>query len=312
MSITLSHTKKELYLDCPAAFHLRYNLQIAPDMVSSALPFGVAHDEAQTILLKTRSLVAAREQFIHLWEKPEINYQLLDGKTSNKIFYYKKDFDYTLFKPDELPFQIDPKEELTEDQKMELQEKGFYHKSLYRKGLMMLDAFNDQVMSKIKTVIAVQEEIELENNIGDKIAGKVDLICEWDTGEIVLFDNKSSSQAYSKNKIQEEGGQLAIYHTALKDKYKVDKVGYNVTVKTFNKKNPRVKVQTLIEAPPEQLIEKTIAEFDQVCYNIKQGKFESNHPKCYKPWYKYTGEKCTCQLFDPESYEGFVSLKRNK
>ena len=101
---------------------------------------------------------------------------------------------------------------------------------LYRKGLVMLKAYSEQVLPKIKEVLAVQKSIEIENNDGDKLIGFIDLIVETTDGKRYVLDNKTSSIQYDANSPQ-RSQQLILYYHITKEEYKLDGVGFVVMYK---------------------------------------------------------------------------------
>lgn len=89
----------------------------------------------------------------------------------------------------------------------------------------MLTAFDKWIRPKIKKVISVQEHI----NDG-KTHGYLDFIAETTDGKTVLFDLKTSKQAYDKTAVL-TSPQLSLY-AAMKN---IDYAGYIVLVKTLSK-----------------------------------------------------------------------------
>ena len=79
---------------------------------------------------------------------------------------------------------------------------------------------------------------------------------------------------------EQYGKQTALYYEAFKDKYPIDATGFIVLEKKIRKKEPRARTDIILGVPPEELIQKTFDEFDDVLYNIKQGEFPCMTPKC--------------------------------
>lgn len=283
--IKLSHSAKELYKRCPKAYYIHYMLNLRKKVVGSALPFGSAIDAALEVLLKEKDLVKAKEIFKTKWFTFEINKKEVFGPETTQIRYYKADMDPTMFEEGEVATQ---------------------HESLYRKGLMFLEAYNEQVVPKVKKVLGTQIPISIKNAMGDEIVGFIDLKCEWEDGRILIVDNKTSSRAYKTDIIQTvEASQLALYGFADKEH---DALAYFVINKEIRKKKePRVVIQTIIDKAPKEVIEKTLDSFDQTLYNIRNGLFPSNNPNCFA-----YGEECTCQLFEREGYTAFDYVGKDK
>lgn len=302
MSWKLSHTQKNLYLQCPRAYFVKYVLRMSRTKTSSALPFGAAFDEALNVLLETKDMKAAEKTFLLKWTTPIINNVEISPLDPNQIHYYKSDTDPELFLDGET---ITPWE------------------SLKRKGLMFLESYNKEVIPKIKRVLSVQEDVEIENNLGDKIGGKTDLVVEWEDGRIIILDNKTSSKPYKSDQVKTEGGQLALYHMAIGEQHKATHVGYVVMNKKIKSAGPRsqgievtipgtdkkakVGIQILIDEVPIELFDQTVEEFDGVLHNIKMANFDSKHPNCTQPW---DFEPCVCQTYNPDDYTGFIYLGR--
>jgi hypothetical protein len=257
--------------------------------VGSALPFGSAIDSGIETLFK-KDVDQAKESFLNKWNNIEINKKPITKNFDRYIRFYKSDLDPNMFNEDEL------------------RDESIYHEheSLKRKGLMFIEAFNDQIKPLIKEVISTQEPIEVTKEDGDKIIGYIDLIAKWTDGKKRISDVKTASQAY-KEDVLETSEQLAIYDFAKKD-MKIDEVGYLVINKQIRKlKEPKVKIQMINGHISEELLKSTINNFDNVLYSIKQGQFPSNNPNCFM-----YGEECTCQLFDREGYEAFDYVGKDK
>lgn len=295
--LRISHSQKDQFLNCPYSWFVSYMLYIRREKTGSALPFGIAFDESQEIILLENDYEKAKKHFINKWTHPELNgveFAHLDKlpDVNNKVHYYKSDRDESLFKDAEI---------ITA------------HESLMRKGLIMLEQWANEFVPLVRKVIVVQKKVEVKNNIGDIISGKVDLIAEMSQnfteapGAVILWDGKTSSKAYSKNKIETEGEQLAVYNFALEEEYGIDLVGYHVTEKKMRVKDPRTRIQMLVGKVPDELLQKTINQYDQMSLQIKQAYFPKNAPNCTRP---FDFEPCICQLFKHDNYEGFEKSKK--
>jgi hypothetical protein len=276
--IKLSNTAVDKYLACPKAYYIHYMLKLRPKVVGSALPFGSAIDEGLNSLLKGKTLEESYKLFCEKWDNFEINKKMVEGKSTDKIKYYKSDIDESLF---------DDNETCTP------------HESIKRKALFFLTDYQKEILPNIKEVMGIQVPIQIKNTEGDQIIGFIDFIAKWKNDKVIIFDNKTSSRKYEEDKIEKEGKQLALYFEGCP--YKADEVGYIVIEKVLRKKDPRVRIQVLTGLPSKELTQKTIDNFDTVLYNIKNGNFQSNHPNCET----FGGEECTCQLFEREGYKAF-------
>lgn len=287
--INLSHTAKEKYLDSPRAYYLHYLMNLREEQCGSALFFGNAMDNALNVLLLERDLEKAKVEFDKQMRTFTYNNETLDILKTNKIKYSKADYDETLV-------PVDTPEEIKS------------WTSLHAKGLMFLDAYNEQIIPKIKKVLTVQQFMEIKNEAGDKIIGFVDLICEWEDGRIVIFDNKTSSVDYKKDKLQNDAPQLATYmESDLVKQFKPTHQGYIVISKKVRKKDPRVRIDVIIDQIPEELIEKTFSDYDKALKGIKRGEFQCSGT-CDKPWGKCP-YKAYCET-DGADLTGLVKLKK--
>ncbi|MGL5077816.1 MAG: PD-(D/E)XK nuclease family protein [Waterburya sp.] len=292
--INLSHTAKEKYMDSPRAYYLHYLLNIREIKCGSALFFGNAIDNGLNVLIKDKNLESALDEFRKHMNTFTYNDEELDVVNSDKIKYSKADFDDSLI-------EVNP--DWTENQKS-------WH-SLVKKGEMMITQFNAEILPNIKKVLAVQQYMEIKNDVGDKIIGFVDLVCEWDDGAtkgVIVFDNKTSSVDYSDDKIQTDAPQLATYiESPIIKKLNPEYVGYIVLSKKIRKKKePRVKIDVKIGKIPEQLTEKTFQDYDTVLNKIKNAEFPCTQ-NCNKVWgpcpYKKFCESGGCDM------TGLVKLK---
>lgn len=289
--INLSHTAKEKYLDSPRAYYLHYLLNLREEKCGSALFFGNAMDNALNVLLLERDLEKAKIEFDKQMRTFSYNNQELDILKTDKIKYSKSDYDESL-----VP-------EGTEEHLKSWQ-------SLYNKGLLFLDAYNEQIIPKIKKVLAVQQHIEICNDAGDKIIGFIDMIVEWEDGRIIIFDNKTSSIDYKEDKLQDDAPQLATYaESEIAKKLGVTHQGYIVISKKVRKKDPRVRIQIIIDQVPETLVEKTFNDYTKVLRGVKRGDFECSGT-CDKPWGKCP-YKAYCES-DGADLTGLVKIKKEK
>lgn len=211
MSIKLSNTALNMYNQCSYCWYLHYRENIRPVMTSSALVFGSALDNALNELLLNKDLIKAKSKFYTSW---------VEYKHDDTISYFKSDLD----------------QELLDYNKSTIYDKEYNPnwQTLMIKGMMFLDTYYKEVLPKIKKVITVQEPISVKNDNGDEISGFLDLVVEWEDGKIYLMDNKSSASRYDENSAK-DGQQLPLYHYAVKDKYKLDGIGYIVLIKKINK-----------------------------------------------------------------------------
>lgn len=264
MKNRLSYTSVETYLDCPRKYYYNYIANLREEAVGSALIFGNAIDKAlNAMILKKEDYKEVFEKSI---SKQEINGKEEDLSISTLVRYSKSDL---------------TEEPTKEDLEFLNQKKNPGWVSLRRKGYLLLEAYEQQVLPKIKKVIDVQKFIYLNNDDGDQFIGFVDLICEWEDGRVIVFDHKTSSIKYPDDSVK-NSKQLATYLIATGQTHTVS--GYIVLNKKLNKREPRVKIQIIIDNVSEDVINSTFEDYDKVNHLIKRGEFPKNESACFKPW----------------------------
>ncbi len=267
--IKLSHTAKELYLKSPRAYFYHYHLYLREIKMGSPLFFGSLIEHGLNALFEGATLEQALETFRKNFKFTNYNGVNLDLATSKLIRYNKADLDLEVFS----------EQELKDLEGKPLQFKQ--HQSMQRKGEMLIEAYHRDIFPKIKKVLAVQKYFSIPNGAGDEITGFADMICVWEDDRVIVADHKTSAQAYSSDSIvSDKGKQTALYFDVFKDEYKLDGAGFFVLEKKMRKKEPRARTQVLIDVPPQELVDNTIEEFDNVLYDIKQGKFPCASPNC--------------------------------
>jgi hypothetical protein len=276
----ISHSSKDKYKNCSYSWFLHYLLKIRPIKEGSALKFGAAIDPALNELLLTRDVNKAISVFEIEWNK---------FIKDENIKFSKSDLDESLIK--------NLSENATEFEKN--------WNSLNEKGKIILEEYSTQVLPKIKKVIEVQHNSQIDNETGDKLSIKPDLICEWEDGRILLVDNKTSSINYEKDSVK-NSEQLATYYDILKDKYKIEACAYFVIPKRINKrKRPRIEIKFIIDNVNEDIIEQTYEDYRIVLDNIKEAKFEKNYDSCI-------GKYGKCCYFDYCRTGSKVGLKEKE
>jgi hypothetical protein len=298
--IKLSHTAKELYLKSPRAYFYHYHLYIREARVGSALFFGSIIEKGLEALFNGATLEEAQKVFRDNFKTTTVNGNLVNLATSPFVRFSKADFDEDVFTEQELKD--------LEGKTVQFQS----HASLQRKGEMMIAAYYRDILPKIKKIIATQVPIALDNGNGDFITGSADLIVEWEDGRLILPDHKTSSLKYPDDAFATDqyGKQTALYYEALKDKYPLDGVGFFVMEKKIRKKDPRARAYAVIGSPPEELIEQTFQEFDEVLTGIKQAEFPCMAPKC-----DAYGQQCCYRKFCESGgtdMTGLVKVGRSK
>lgn len=284
----LSHSSVALYSQCSYCYYLKYIEGIRPKTKNSALYFGKALDDAFNILLLEKDLERARINFMDSWE----NLRGIPMK------FRKAEIDIELIDHFDTTDSRDNLEWLT----------------LYHKGLLFIEAYYNEVLPKIKEVIAVQESFSFPNSEGDEINGIIDLIVKWEDGKTYLLDNKTSSYKYSKDDAR-ESPQLSLYHYVIAEKYKLDGIGFIVLNKNIKKNrvktckkcgcvfvtnhktcpleeldgrcggeitveiNPSVEISYIFDQVDPNFQWKVIETFDEANTGISNNKFAKEHNK---------------------------------
>jgi len=250
--------------------------------MSSALFLGTIIEKSTDALLEGKTLKEAQDLFEKNYQRYEINGKWETLKTSDKVKFFKSDFQENAHTEKEL-------EELA------TKEHNFRcWSSRIKSGKLMIQEFHDNIMPNIKKVIAMQEYISIDNGDGDQIIGYADYIVEWIDGRRLVLDLKTSASPYKKDAVltTEKGSQTALYYFALREKYNLDGAGFLVLEKKIRKKEPQTRSQILIDVPPEELIQETLDIFDKMLYDIRQAKFPCKAPDCNR-----FGQQCCYNKF---------------
>ncbi len=312
-----------MFLEAPKKYFLHYIRKIRPAKTKSAFLFGHALDEALNVLLLERDLDKAQHTFSLCMQTTHINGKLVNAEYSDLVTYTKKDYDEELlqyFGGAWSPNQA--------------------WDSLCLKGKLMLEAYNEKVMPKIKDVISVQKRVSLKNEADDEIYGLLDAIVVWENGKTYLIDNKTSTVKYKKDSVR-ESNQLALYHYIEKDNIKLDGCGFIVMDKNINKNRskvcvkcghggngmhktcnaivngtrccgdwthsikPSVDIDIIFSEIKEEDEMRVISEFDKVNNAIELGDFKCGENGCYSKFGPCIYKKY-CETGD---MEGLVDLR---
>ena len=251
----LSCSAKDKYDLCPYKYYLHYEMRYRSSLQSSALCFGSAIDVSLNWMLE------GNDDFHSVFDSEWSKYE---GQNEN-IEYYKSDLDEALLTDTErnLPIAM----------------QNFV--SLRRKGHLLLESYNNNVLPRIKEVVSVQGEVNIvgyDSDGGvtqDSIYGKLDLIAmiELDDGSVhqTLLDNKTTSKPYAKNSVL-KNHQLALYASGFPD---IEWFGYA----TMNKKT--FGTQLILDKIPEIRKEEVLSGFVDTLTKIKNLEFERNKKSCY-------------------------------
>lgn len=336
MGNRLSHSSVSKFQDCGRAWFLHYKMGYRSETQSAALLFGTAIDKAVESLVTNKNLDEARQIFKGLWEKQEINGVLTELKYSIIVVYANSDLDLDLLPEDyedlDEVLEIKDKKDSVGFDNLNAMEKQVFNEACWEiaktRGLLMLEAVNNEVLPKITKVHSTQEKIELNNGNGDTVIGFADMVAEYgDYPEPIVFDFKTSAREYEPDSVR-TSPQLTLYVHALSEKYNTRKAGFIVLSKQIQKNrkkvcsvcgndgtgsrhktcaaetnekrcngawnetiNPKAKVQVLIDEIPEQLENIVMENVDDINKAITNGIFIRNLGSCEKPWGK-------CSFYD--------------
>lgn len=278
MSIQLSYSAAQKYLLSPRAYYLHYILRLRPSELSSALFFGNAMDLGLNTILtqkmkdKPIDTSVAKDIFLKAWESQDVDGKKIVFSEPGTIKFSKTDQDETFLNETDI-----------DDITVNGLDPAWV--SMRRKGLMMIDAYVDQVLPRIKKVHFVQKHIKLTNQTGDSFIGFIDFCATFDNDKTYIMDNKTSSIKYKSDSVN-TSEQLSTYYEAMREELNLDGAGYVVIPKKFRKqKIPFVPIEIQFGEINEELIAKTFQMYDEVLHGIKMGRFECNPEKCAQvPW----------------------------
>lgn len=259
----LSNSSLNRYLQCPRSYKYHYKEKLVSKFKGSALFFGGAVDLALNELLEKKGIDKAKEVFISSWETGYDN--------SNKLIVVK-DYPYITYSDSDFDFDMLTKADLSEIQDYRVTHQinapdsvfdlikfikenkkadtfkqldpmilSYYNLinwlCLKNKGLLMLEAYNNQILPEFKEVLAIQVQAKLDSNCGDTVEGIVDLVVKLKDDTIALIDNKTSSVDYGPDSVR-TSQQLTLYKLVLNNMnenglfpHKIDKCGYAVIKK---------------------------------------------------------------------------------
>ena len=317
----LSHSSSEKYGTCPKMWYLHYRERLRSTTIGSALLIGSAMDDAfgRLLLDKKKSLTDSdkllmnatpEETFISSMSKVFLNGEYIDVAESSQLRYYKSDCDTSLLNEQDKDAIVDFGNELGFDFNLDgidefvkefqaikspenIDEIRLYnnicYKSWIRKGLILIDAYRRDVLPQIHEVFEIQKEISLPDGEGNEVVGYIDIIASFvdEPDKKYIIDNKTSSRKYPEDAVL-TSNQLATYceHEQIYD------AAFIVVEKKLRKRSPITRIQILRDKMPQEHVEETFDNLQEVFYNIKERKFEENWDSCFQygqpcPYYYY-------------------------
>lgn len=275
----LSNSSLDLYQQCPRKWAFKYKENLKGDYTSTPLLFGSAIDNALNYILesirdkKEWSKDNAKELFIACMKT---------WQGQNKLEFFKNEV------PEELKDSID-------EDNLEHQEEVW--DNITQRGLACLEVYINDVLPLIDEVISVQNKGVVQNEDGDEFTFVVDFVAKLKDGRTVLFDNKTSSAKYPKNRVI-KSQQLSLYIEQFPE---IKLAGYIVLIKNPAKEKGMTH-QILIDEIPEQTRAESFKLLDETMQNIKEEKFPCNTKSC-KAFGKDCEYKAACMY---GNYEGLI------
>lgn len=297
MSINVSYSALECYEQCSEKYRLRYRENLSSEKIPSPLFFGSAIDAAvELLLLKKKHLLSEDELTLLLAEDAysvfdkamrEQNGQLLEKNPNCEYFY--SDFDLGLLLKEDIAgikkaypsvkdleeFFIQCKKQLNSEGELPISSRVIFNNigwlSLYRKGEKMIEAYERDILPEIEEVFSIQKVVDLVNDSGDKLRGKIDFIASFkdDPATKFIIDNKTSSQAYSSDSVA-NSTQLTIYCEAENS----NRAAYIVLEKKMRVKEPRARTQLIKDSISDEQKQKVFDKVELQLNNISSDVFE--------------------------------------
>lgn len=367
----LSHSACSKYQLCGQAYKFHYIEKIRPRLQSAALIFGNALDHALNVVINN-SKDNAEALFEKSFRFNKINDVETYLPTCEELVYASTDFDADLLTEEdynhlstqvnegkipaplsegawfETHSEIKKKKTKNGFDSLTSGEKRYFNLmnwlSLKRKGFLMLEAYRTKVMPQIEKVHSVQEYVSLDNEVGDKIIGYVDLVADVKGHGTVILDNKTSSMEYEEDAVV-TSPQLSLYTHILEEKYKTRKAGYIVLNKQVIKNrvkickkcghngsgsraktcdaigdyekrchgeweetiSPEIYVQFMVDEIPKQTENIVMQNYDSINDGIKAEVFHRNFNSCQNTF----GGPCPyLKLCYRNKMDGLIDLKK--
>jgi hypothetical protein len=290
----LSHTKRNKFLECPARYNFHYNLKYRSKDLNSSLLFGNCLDEALNVLLASKMdnppeySETAEEIFLKHLERTRHNGEDVIIAEYPHVAFTKADMDSSILTDEDFAKIGKDKtfidafidwyhHALKEKEVISPEDKLLFNKlnllSLSRKGLMILEAYREQVLPQIHKVYEIQKRVHLPNSKGDSIDGLIDFIASFtdDPSTKYIVDNKTASKAYKQSDLT-ESDQLHLYAYD----QELSHIAYVVCEKDIRKREPRVRITILKGEASEDFTDKLLDTYEDTLYKINEGNFNPN------------------------------------
>lgn len=342
MSHKTSFSQNNVYIQCPKFWHWSYVEKLEPVAKGASMFFGSAVDESIMVLLKRKSNYL--ETFFERWSKSYAFGVSIDIFDNPDIVYSYSDFDKDILTDEDINKLKDWAVELGIGEKDPVKAYGniikakknrfksitneqlkYFNRaswlSLRRKGIILIEAFKNQFVPKIKKIHATQKYAKVTDQAtGDTIAGFIDMVLEIEGyNKPIIFDLKTAARPYTNDQI-ELTDQLTLYAAMKSADYNTDLVGYvvlskNIAKKTVaycetcgflrdgrfktcnndkngvrcngrwkEKKVPQPEVQVMVETKTPEQIQNALIDIGNIILAMKNQIIYKNTGKCHN-WY---------------------------
>lgn len=272
--IRLSNTQIDLYETCPKKYFFRYRQNLKGDYTATPLLFGSAIDNALNYILES------------IRDKKEWSKEVAIEAFHNKMCEWDGQNRLDFFKNEVPPELLDIYDEGDPDH----WEAVWEH--IYKRGLNCLDTYINDVLPLIESVGHVQNKGVITNADGHEFVYVIDFIAKLKDGRTVLFDNKTASAKYPKNKVV-TSQQLSLYLESFPD---IKYCGYIVLIKDPGREKG-MKFQILVDEIPEETKVKSFDKLDKTLYSVSREEFPCNYKSC-KKFNKHCEYSRACQYND--------------
>jgi hypothetical protein len=300
---SVSFSALDLFEECSEKYRLRYRERLASEKIPSPLFFGTAIDTAvEVLLLRKKVLLTDVELDLTLTETAHSLFDKTMREQDGKLLernvlcdYFQSDFDPNVLKIEDIktletsyPHITDfgqffddckatfkAKKDLTKSAQLVYNHMCWL--SLYRKGEMLLVAYEEEVLPQIHEVFDIQKNIQLINASGDKLRGKIDFTASFvdDPSKFFIVDNKTSSSPYTADSVA-NSDQLTIYCEA----ESVSHASYIVLEKKIRIKDPKTRTQVIKDVISEEQKQIVFDRIEIKLDNIAQNVFvKKDNPK---------------------------------
>lgn len=248
--IRISYSKADLYKECPQKYWHRQTHEMR--LQASPFAFGSAFESGVTVLLEGGSLDEACSKFEEEWHtRPANRFEEARVIFDNPdMFFYQSDYEPDILsdedmkridewfkkllpkvKDDSLKYAESILSKIKANEPISDADRQFTHRVLwlccFRRGPLMIEAFERDLLPLIEEVVYSQKNIEIESEEGDQVSGIIDFIFKIKgiKGKVII-DLKSAGRFYEEHAL-DSSDQLGIYAAA----EGIENIGYMVVLK---------------------------------------------------------------------------------